>query len=97
MTSKCFARMVRMLGTIKKSNLCLKLLVNQIHWLIPINYESSLTNLLQVAGAAGRIARADVARFTFVIIIVIVVVIFRFMLSSLSSDENIKKGVAIAV
>ena len=38
--------------------------------------------MLQVAGAAGRIARADVA---------------RFMLSSLSSDENIKKGVAIAV
>merc|ERR1712032_297486 len=35
-----------------------------------------------VAGAVGRIARADVA---------------RFMLSNLSLDENIKKGVAIAV
>ena len=49
----------------------------------PWDDDPSLRELmLQVAGAAGRIARADVA---------------RFMLSSLASEENIKKGVAIAV
>ena len=37
---------------------------------------------VQVSGSGGRIARADVA---------------RFMLSTLSSEEYLKKGVAIAV